>query len=154
MSALENADRIRQALAPPDREPSGSTSGMAAAVWLRTTVKAPAGAADGGHRLSLRVGEEGSRWALRDQRKPIGGMMRSSEDFGAALAGLERASRHRLTEHWVEYFGTAPPPRTSRWLMIRAVACKMQERVIGGLPAATRRLLCGEEPAPVRRRRG
>ena len=81
-------------------------------------------------------------------------MMRSSEDFGAALAGLERASRHRLTEHWSEYFGAAPPPRTSRSLMIRAVAYKMQERVIGGLSAATRRLLCAEEPAPVRRRRG
>src|SRR5258708_31429847 len=76
---------------------------MAAAVWLRTTVKAPAGAADGGHRLSLRVGEDGSRSALPDQRKPIGWMMSSSEDLGAALAGLERASRHRLTEHWVGY---------------------------------------------------
>ncbi len=81
-------------------------------------------------------------------------MISSSEDFGAALAGLERASRHRLTEHWSEYFGAAPPPRTSRSLMIRAVAYKMQERVIGGLSAATRRLLCAEEPAPVRRRRG
>ena len=81
-------------------------------------------------------------------------MMSSSEDFGAALAGLERASRHRLTEYWVGYFGAAPPPRTSRSLMIRAVAYKMQERVIGGLSAATRRLLCAEEPAPVRRRRG
>jgi len=81
-------------------------------------------------------------------------MMSSSENLGAALAGLERASRHRLTEHWSKYFGAAPPPRTSRSLMIRAVAYKVQERVIGGLSAATRRLLCGEEPAPVRRRRG
>src|SRR5258707_2330393 len=126
---------------------------MAAAVWLRPAVKAPAGAADGGHRLSFRVGEARSRSALPDQRKPIGWMM-SSEDFGAALAGLERASRDRLTEHWSEYFGAAPPPRTSRSLMIRAVAYKMQERVIGGLSAATHRLLCAEEPAPVRRRRG
>ena len=102
----------------------------------------------------VRVGEDRSRSALPDQRKPIGGMISSSEDFGAALAGLERASRHRLTEHWSEYFGAAPPPRTSRSLMIRAVAYKMQERVIGGLSAATRPLLCAEEPAPVRRRRG
>src|SRR5260221_8961329 len=155
MRALENADRIREgAGAPPDREPSGSNSGMAAAVWLRTTVKAPAGAADGGHRLSLRVGEDRSRSALSDQRKPIGWVISSSEDFGAALAGLERASRHRLTEHWSEYVGAAPPPRTSRSLMIRAVAYKMQERVIGGLSAATRRLLCAEEPAPGPRPRG
>src|SRR5260370_28866299 len=122
---------------------------MAAAVWLRTTVKAPAGAADGGHRLSLRVGEDGSRPALPDRRKPIGWMISSSEDLGAALAGLERASRHRLTEHWVGYFGAAPPPRTSRSLMIRAVAYKMQERVIGGLPAAPPRPPSPEKPAPV-----
>jgi len=37
--------------------------------------------------------------------------------------------------------------------MIRAVAYKMQERALGGLSAATRRRLSGQEPAPVRRRR-
>jgi hypothetical protein len=79
--------------------------------------------------------------------------MTTGEDFGTALAGLTRASRARLAEHWAEYFGAAPPPRTSRSLMIRAVAYKMQERALGGLSAATRRLLSGEAPAPVRRRR-
>ena len=77
----------------------------------------------------------------------------STGDLGTALTGLERASRHRLAEHWAEYFGAPPPPRTSRSLMIRAVAYKMQERALGGLSAATRRLLSGQEPAPVRRRR-
>ncbi len=67
-------------------------------------------------------------------------MMSTGEDLSTVLAGLERASRHRLAEHWVEYFGAAPPPRTSRSLMIRAVAYKMQERELGGLsPAAVRR---------------
>ncbi len=79
--------------------------------------------------------------------------MTTGEDFGTALAGLTRASRDRLTEHWAEYFGPPPPPRTSRSLMIRAVAYKMQERALGGLSAATRRRLSGQEPAPVRRRR-
>ena len=79
--------------------------------------------------------------------------MSTGEDLGTVLAGLERASRHRLAEHWAEYFGAAPPPRTSRSLMIRAVAYKMQERAMGGLSAATRRLLSGQEPASVRRRR-
>src|SRR5260370_34553867 len=112
---------------------------MAAAVWLRTTVKAPAGAADGGHRLSLRVGEDRSRPALPDQRKPIGGMISSSEDFCAAPAGLARASRHRLTAHWSGDFGAAPPPRTPRSPMIRAVADQMQGRAIGRRsPAAPR----------------
>jgi hypothetical protein len=80
-------------------------------------------------------------------------MMTSGEDLGTALTGLERASRHRLAEHWAEYFGAPPPPRTSRSLMIRAVAYKMQQRALGGLSAATRRLLSGQGPAAVRRRR-
>jgi len=79
--------------------------------------------------------------------------MTRSEAIGTALAGLERASRARLAEHWAEYFGAPPPPRTSRSLMIRAVAYKMQERELGGLSAATRRLLYTQGPAPVRRRR-
>ena len=73
--------------------------------------------------------------------------MTTGEDFGTALAGLTRASRARLAEHWGEYFGAPPPPRTSRSLMIRAVAYKMQERALGGLSAATRRLLSGQEPS-------
>ena len=79
--------------------------------------------------------------------------MSTGEELGAALAGLERASRHRLAEHWAEYFEAASPPRTSRSLMIRAVAFKMQERELGGLSAATRRLLSRQGPAPVRRHR-
>jgi hypothetical protein len=78
--------------------------------------------------------------------------MTPREDIDTALADLERASRHRLTEHWAEYFGVAPPPRTSRSLMLRAVAYKLQERKLGGLSAATRRLLSGQAPAAVRRR--
>src|SRR5260370_22250599 len=109
MRALENADRIREgAGAPTDREPSGSNSGMAAAVWLRTTVKAPAGAADGGHRLSLRVGEDRSRPALPDQRKPIGGMMSSDEEFRAPRAGVQSARPDRLSQHVSGYIGAAP----------------------------------------------
>jgi hypothetical protein len=79
--------------------------------------------------------------------------MTTGEELGPALAGLDRASRDRLAEHWAECFGAAPPPRASRSLMIRAVAYKMQERALGGLSAATRRLLSAQEPAPVRRRR-
>jgi hypothetical protein len=79
--------------------------------------------------------------------------MTTGEGLGPTLAGLERASRHRLAQHWAEYFEAAPPPRTSRSLMIRAVAYKMQERALGGLSAATRRLLSRQGPAAVRRRR-
>ena len=77
--------------------------------------------------------------------------MSTGEDLGTVLADLERASRDRLAEHWAEYFGAVPLPRTSRSLMIRAVAYKLQERELGGLSAATRRLLYRQGPAPVRR---
>jgi Protein of unknown function (DUF2924) len=70
--------------------------------------------------------------------------MTAGEDLGTALAGLERASRHHLAELWAEHYGMPPPPRTSRALMIRAVAYKMQERELGGLSAMTRRLLSEE----------
>jgi hypothetical protein len=63
------------------------------------------------------------------------------------LKGLIRLSRHSLTERWVALFGAPPPARTSRSLMIRAVAHKMQERAFGGLTASTRRLLAGEAPS-------
>jgi hypothetical protein len=71
--------------------------------------------------------------------------MTGGEDLGTALAGLARASRHRLAEHWGEYFGAAPPPRTSRSLLIRAVAYKMQELALG-------RALGSDPPPPAIRR--
>ena len=79
--------------------------------------------------------------------------MTAGEDLGTALARLARASRHHLAGLWAEYFGVPPPPRTSRSLMIRAVAYKMQERELGGLSAATRRLLSEEGARPARRNR-
>ena len=79
--------------------------------------------------------------------------MSAGEDLGVALARVERASRHDLAELWAESFGTAPPPRTSRSLMIRAVAYKMQEQALGGLSAAMRRLLSEDGVKPARRGR-
>jgi hypothetical protein len=76
--------------------------------------------------------------------------MIAGADLGTALAGLERASRHYLAELWAEHYGAAPPPRTSRAPMIRAVAYKMQERELGGLSAMTRRLLSEDARAPRR----
>jgi hypothetical protein len=61
------------------------------------------------------------------------------------LRRLPDLDRIALGERWVSFFGQAPPRRTSRSLMLRAVAYKMQERAFGGLKAATRRLL--QEPA-------
>src|SRR5215218_11046242 len=88
-----------------------------------------------------RLEEDRARPALPHHDGTDGGLMSAGEDLGTALARLECASRHHLAELWAEYFGAAPPPRTSRALMIRAVAYKMQERELGGLSAATRPLL-------------
>ena len=84
--------------------------------------------------------------------EPSGGRMSEGAELGAALAELARASRDRLAEQWAGYFGAPPPPRTSRALLLRAVAYKLQERALGGLSAPTRRWLGGPEPRPVRRR--
>ena len=77
------------------------------------------------------------------------------EGLAQKLAELTHLSRESLAERWAAIFGAAPPPRTSRPLMIRAVAYKMQERMFGGLPTSTRRMLLGESvtargPSPSR----
>ncbi len=66
-----------------------------------------------------------------------------AEGLAEELNGLTRLSRHSLSARWAALYGRAPPPRTSRALMIRAVAYKMQELVHGGLSAASRRALVG-----------
>src|SRR5689334_5458550 len=91
------------------------------------------------------LGEDRAWPALPHRNGTAGGLMSAAEDLGAALARLEGGSRDHLAELWAEYFGAAPPPRTSRALLVRAVAYKMQERELGGLSAATRRLLSEEE---------
>ena len=59
------------------------------------------------------------------------------------LRALARISRHALAERWGTLYGAPPPPRTSRSLMIRAVAYKLQENAYGGLSPVTRRILAG-----------
>jgi hypothetical protein len=69
------------------------------------------------------------------------------------LHALHRLSRHTLAEKWGALCGTPPPPRTSRLLMMRAVAHKLQERAYGGFPLATRRILVQQrETAPIKPR--
>ncbi len=45
-----------------------------------------------------------------------------AEGLAEELNGLTRLSRHSLSARWAALYGRAPPPRTSRALMIRAVA--------------------------------
>ena len=66
--------------------------------------------------------------------------------LGRELQDLGRLSRHRLAERWTALYGGPPPPRTSRSLMIRAVAHRLQERAYGGLTPATSRMLARFSP--------
>jgi len=70
-----------------------------------------------------------------------------AEGLTEELRTLTGLSRGDLIARWVALYGGAPPPRTSRSLMTRAVAYKMQERVYGGLSTSTRRALAGQGPS-------
>jgi hypothetical protein len=56
----------------------------------------------------------------------------------AALAGLDR---RELSERWRSAFGTDAPPRTSRALMVKAIAHEIQVTAFGGHSARTLRAL-------------
>ena len=66
-------------------------------------------------------------------------------------AEIERTSREiralidlsvsELKDRWQSVYGTDPPPRSSRKLLVSAIAYRMQERAFGGLKPSVRRLL-------------
>jgi hypothetical protein len=62
-------------------------------------------------------------------------------DLADELRALPRLSRTELAYKWGALYGAPPPPRTSRSLMLRAVAYKLQENAYGGLSPALRRML-------------
>ena len=57
------------------------------------------------------------------------------------LAALPDLPLSDLKERWQAVYGTPPPPRLGRTLMVRAIAHRLQERTLGGLTPATRRRL-------------
>src|SRR5215469_8378204 len=54
---------------------------------------------------------------------------------------LKRATSSDLKERWWTLYGSEPPRRISRDLLMRAVAYRIQEQALGGLKPSTRRLL-------------
>src|SRR5260370_40375101 len=54
---------------------------------------------------------------------------------------LQEATSGSLKERWRALYGTEPPRRISRDLLIRALAYRIQEKALGGLKPSTRRLL-------------
>ncbi len=72
-------------------------------------------------------------------------MKRKISATRSALVGeieeLQKATPANLKERWRALYGTEPPRRISRDLLVRALAYRIQEKVLGGLKPSTRRLL-------------
>jgi hypothetical protein len=62
------------------------------------------------------------------------------ERLAAEIAELQSLDVTRLKTCWRTLYGRAAPARFSRELLIRAVAYRLQERALGGLKPATRRM--------------
>jgi hypothetical protein len=68
----------------------------------------------------------------------------SATDPGALaceIVALSKTTPADLKSRWRALYGTEPPPRISRDLLIRALAYRIQEQALGGLKPSTRRLL-------------
>jgi len=63
------------------------------------------------------------------------------ERLSAEIAGLESLDLSQLRTRWKLLYEIEAPPHLSRDLLRRAVAYRTQEKVLGGLKPATRRLL-------------
>ena len=61
--------------------------------------------------------------------------------LGHEIAALRQTPPADLKERWRALYCTEPPRRISRDLLVRAVAYRIQEKALGGLKPATRRLL-------------
>jgi Protein of unknown function (DUF2924) len=63
------------------------------------------------------------------------------EKLANELIGLGRLSDKKLNQHFKIMYRAHPPLRMRRALLIQALAYRMQEKALGGLKPATRRLL-------------
>jgi len=57
------------------------------------------------------------------------------------LAALPALSRDALKQRWKELYGAPPPSHLGRPILLHAIAYRIQEQALGGLDAATLRLL-------------
>ena len=63
------------------------------------------------------------------------------EKLAAELEGLTRRTDRELRDSWRSLYGTEPPKKIDRSLLIQGVGHRMQEHALGGLKPSTRRLL-------------
>jgi hypothetical protein len=64
-----------------------------------------------------------------------------SEMLANELTGLQRLIDEKLNQQFKIMYSADPPSRMRRALLIQALAYRMQEKALGGLKPATRRLL-------------
>jgi hypothetical protein len=63
-----------------------------------------------------------------------------AEKLAQDLGSLPQLSEETLNDHFRRLFGVEPPARMRRPLLVRAIAYRRQEKPLGGLKPATRRL--------------
>ena len=75
-----------------------------------------------------------------------------SEKLAQELKDLETRSDDELMDRWRNFYGTKPPLKIHRSLLIAAVAHRMQENALGALKPSVRRHLiqAANNPATVR----
>ncbi len=73
-------------------------------------------------------------------------MTRSAVDIASELARLEGLAILDLRQVWRRLHQTPPPMRLSRDILLRGIAYKLQERVLGGLLKSTLRKLQRSDP--------
>jgi hypothetical protein len=69
------------------------------------------------------------------------GFSEAEGELSREIAALFDLSVNELKDRWRSVYGTEPPPRSSRKLLVSAIAYRMQEQAFGGLKPPVRRLL-------------
>lgn len=65
----------------------------------------------------------------------------SARDIEQAIGRIDGMTVEALRSEWRRVFGSEPPPAFSKDLLARAICCRLQEQVHGGLNPTTARLL-------------
>jgi hypothetical protein len=64
-----------------------------------------------------------------------------TEQISSGIARLSVLEVSELKDRWLAVYGNEPPPRSSKKLLVSAIAYKIQERAFGGLKPSAIRLL-------------
>jgi len=67
--------------------------------------------------------------------------VRDPQKLASELEQLRELNSEELRERWQTLFGAEPPPKLRTSLIIQGIACRLQEKALGGLKPATVRLL-------------